>query len=130
MKHNRTAVLPAVIAIAALAGCASKPPAELRDARDAYQRATKTTGAHLVQTDIYEAKKALGRAEQRFEDEGDEAETRDVAYVARAKAELARANAEAVMAQATTRMAEAETQNLQDQKLQRETARMEAMLEQ
>lgn len=134
MKNHRASVLPisvsVAVAAAVLGGCASKPPAELRDARAAYERATRTPGANLVQTDIYEAKKALARAEQRFDDEGDEAETRDVAYVAKAKAELARANAEAVTAQEVIRVAAVEKERLQAERRQQDKARMESHLEQ
>jgi outer membrane protein OmpA-like peptidoglycan-associated protein len=73
-----------------VAGCASQPPVELKNARAAYQDAVDSPGASYAATDVYEAKKSLQRAEDFFQNEGDEPETRDLAYVAQQMAIIAK----------------------------------------
>lgn len=73
-----------------VAGCASQPPVELKNARAAYQDAVDSPGASMAATDVYEAKKSLQRAEDYFKNEGDEPETRDLAYVAERMAIIAK----------------------------------------
>ena len=72
------------------AGCASQPPVELKNARAAYQEASQAPGAQLAASDVYEAKKSLQRAEDYFANEGDQPETRDLAYVAERMAIIAK----------------------------------------
>lgn len=81
-----------------VAACASQPPAELRNARSAYQDAIDSPGASYAATDVYEAKKSLQRAEDYFHNEGDEAETRDLAYVAERMAIIAKSKGNNIMA--------------------------------
>jgi outer membrane protein OmpA-like peptidoglycan-associated protein len=76
--------------IGLVGGCAHEPPAELKNARSAYQDAAQSPGASLAATDVYEAKKSLQRAEDSFASEGDEPETRDLAYVAERMAIIAK----------------------------------------
>ena len=73
-----------------VAGCASQPPVELKNARAAYQDAVESPGASYAATDVYEAKKSLQRAEDYFQNEGDAQETRDLAYVAERMAIIAK----------------------------------------
>lgn len=96
--------------VAGLAGCASNPPRELVDARSAYRQAQNGPGASYAQTDIYEAKKALDAAEQKFDDDGNERATRDLAYVAQRKSLSARAKGETYVAIEQQKMAQAEIQ--------------------
>lgn len=84
--------------LALLASCASQPPRELVDARTAYANAQKAPGAALTPNDQREAKLALESAEREFDDQGDEASTRDLAYVAQRKAVAARAHSDALQA--------------------------------
>ena len=80
----------ATVTVALLAGCASStPPTELKNARSAYQQATQSPGANLAPADVYEAKKSLDIAERAFAEDGDQPETRDLAYVAQRKAIIA-----------------------------------------
>lgn len=72
------------------AGCASQTPVELKNARSAYQAAAEAPGASYAATDVYEAKKSLQRAEDSFKNDGDEPETRDLAYVAERMAIIAK----------------------------------------
>lgn len=91
-----------------IAGCASQPPQELRDARAAYANAQKAPGAALTPNDQREAKLALDRAEREFADEGDDQSTRDLAYVAQRKAVAARAHSDALQALEEKKIAQRE----------------------
>ena len=88
--------------------CASQPPRELLDARAAYANAQKAPGAALTPNDQREAKLALDRAERQFDDDGDEASTRDLAYVAQRKAIAARAHSDALQALEEKKIAQRE----------------------
>jgi outer membrane protein OmpA-like peptidoglycan-associated protein len=105
-----------------LAGCASTTPPELRNARTAYQDAATAPGANLAQTDMYEAKKYLDRAEQKFAQDGDEPATRDMAYVAERRAIIAKAkgNTALAMKQKEMALADAEAWKLQQAQAMRE----------
>jgi len=77
-----------------LAACgATQPPPELVDARKAYDRASKGLAAQLAPAQLDTAKQALEKAEKSFEDEGTDAPTPDLAYIAERKAEIAEATA-------------------------------------
>jgi outer membrane protein OmpA-like peptidoglycan-associated protein len=85
--------------VQALFGCATpQPPAELLEARSAYDAASKGPAAQLAPAQLDTAKQALAKAEQSFVDDGDKPVTKDLAYVAGRRAELA--TAEAVREQA------------------------------
>jgi outer membrane protein OmpA-like peptidoglycan-associated protein len=86
-----------------LAGCAaSKPPAELINARQAYERASMGQAAQLVPAELHKAKEALTLAEKSFLAEPKSFRTRDLAYVADRKAKLAEAFASAAVENAAT----------------------------
>ena len=86
-----------------LAGCAaSKPPAELVNARQAYERASMGQAAQLVPAELHKAKEALTLAEKSFLDEPKSFRTRDLAYIADRKAKLAEAFASAAVENAAT----------------------------
>lgn len=99
-----------------LVGCSSTVPPELVDARAAYQRAAATRGSGLAQTDLYEARQALGRAESSYSDVGSKPETRDLAYVAERKAQIARSRATALASMEQARNAQLERQHLEQQR--------------
>jgi outer membrane protein OmpA-like peptidoglycan-associated protein len=104
-----------VIACMMIAGCASAPPPELKNARTAYQDAAQAPGAPMAQTDVYEAKKWLDCAELSFNEDGDAPETRDLAYVASRKALIAKANANTALAMQQKQIAMQEAQRWKDQ---------------
>jgi outer membrane protein OmpA-like peptidoglycan-associated protein len=80
--------------ILVLGACgATQPPPELVDARKAYDRASKGLAAQLAPAQLDTAKQALDKAEKSFEDEGVDAPTPDLAYIAQRKAEIAEATA-------------------------------------
>jgi outer membrane protein OmpA-like peptidoglycan-associated protein len=81
-----------------VAGCAGQPPVELKNARAAYQDAIDSPGARYAATDVYEAKKSLQRAEDYYHNEGDEPETRDLAYVAERMAIIAKSKGNNIIA--------------------------------
>jgi outer membrane protein OmpA-like peptidoglycan-associated protein len=112
----KTVSMTAAAVIACLvAGCASKPPPELRSARTAYNTAAQSPGAHLVAADLYEAKKSLGVAEKAFEDNGDEAETRDLAYVAERRAISVHSRGNAALSAEQKKMALADLEQFRNQ---------------
>jgi outer membrane protein OmpA-like peptidoglycan-associated protein len=75
-------------------GCAAAvPPAELVNARTAYDRAIHGPAAQLDPADLHSAKETLDRAERSFDDNGDAPETRDLAYTAARGVEIAEARA-------------------------------------
>jgi len=78
-----------VLLVALFAGCATMPPNELVDARQAYQIASEGKAAQLAPAELHKAKDALNLAEQSFAKDPDSARTKDLSYVALRKAELA-----------------------------------------
>jgi len=88
-------------------GCATAPPPELGDARQAYQRVSTGSAAQVAPAAVHQAKTSLDRAEKSFDDDSDSAQTRSLAYVAHRKALLA----ETV---ARSKSAKQETKNAQD----------------
>lgn len=94
----RTAITTAMAVLALAAGCAASVPGELVNARTAYQRMQTTRGAQLAQTDAYEAKKALERAEAAYRDDPRGDATRDLAYIAQRRAIAAEAKGNALAA--------------------------------
>jgi outer membrane protein OmpA-like peptidoglycan-associated protein len=69
------------------------PPKELSDARAAYKRVSAGQAKELAPAELDTGKQALDKAEQSFEEEGDEPITKDLAYVALRRIELAEAEA-------------------------------------
>lgn len=93
------APLAALLLLSVVACGATQPPPELVDARKAYDRASKGLAAQLAPAQLDTAKQALDKAEKSFEDEGVEAPTPDLAYIAERKAELAEATAGKIAAE-------------------------------
>ncbi|MFO0672490.1 MAG: OmpA family protein [Polyangiaceae bacterium] len=87
-------------ALTLVAGCGTvAPPKELVEARAAYQRAETGVAGKMTPAQVHVAKKALDDAERAFDDQGDEPEVRDKAYVALRKAQIADARAGAAVAE-------------------------------
>lgn len=80
------------------AACAGAPPSSLVDARNAYQRASKSPAQELAPDQLHAAETFLKTAERVYESEGDTSTMRDRAYVAMRKAQLAEAQAGIVQA--------------------------------
>jgi outer membrane protein OmpA-like peptidoglycan-associated protein len=84
-----------------LISCATVPPSELINARQAYQHASAGQAAQLVPAELHKAQEALAAAEKSFQDDPKSFHTRDLAYVADRKAKMAEALAAAAVGNAT-----------------------------
>jgi outer membrane protein OmpA-like peptidoglycan-associated protein len=83
-----------VLSFIGAAACATAaPPQELRNARSAYDRASHDTTAQVNPADLHAAKQTLNKAERAFEEDGDDQNTRDVAYTAERQVLIAEARA-------------------------------------
>lgn len=99
-----------------LVGCAaSAPPAELINARQAYQRASAGQAAQLVPAELHKAQAALAIAEKSFQDDPKSFRTRDLAYVADRKAKMAEALATTAAGNAATAKANKDLQVTQSE---------------
>lgn len=99
-----------------LVGCAaSAPPAELINARQAYQRASAGQAAQLVPAELHKAQAALAIAEKSFQDDPKSFRTRDLAYVADRKAKMAEALATTAAGNAATAKANKDLQATQSE---------------
>lgn len=85
--------LTGVVSVALFAmfavGCATVPPKELVQARQAYERASADRTNDRAPAEVHKAKASLDKAEVAFADEPESQKTRDLAYVAERKAQLA-----------------------------------------
>ena len=90
-RYQQVLLVVATLAFVGLTigGCATTAPAQLIQARDAYTASSSGLAAKLSPTELYDAKKALDRANKEFEDHGDTLACRDDAYIAQRKIELA-----------------------------------------
>lgn len=100
MKPIRYIIIIACAGI--LFGCASIPPTELTNARQAYQQASNGQAAQLAPAELHKAHVALAIAEKSFHDDPKSFRTRDLAYVADRKAKMAEALATTAAENAAT----------------------------
>jgi outer membrane protein OmpA-like peptidoglycan-associated protein len=91
-------MLAALTALIAVACGAAQPPPELVDARKAYDRARTGPASRVAPVPLDDARLALDKAEQSFEDDPDGVETRDLAYIAERKALAAESDANRILA--------------------------------
>lgn len=82
-----------VLSMTLTLGCAATVPAELRDARIAYDGASRSSAATLTPAELHIAHGALEQAEAAWRDDPTGFHTRDLAYVAQRKAEIAEGKA-------------------------------------
>jgi len=80
-----------IVCAGLLFGCATVPPPELVNARQAYEKAINGPAAQLVPAELHKARVALTTAEKSFQDDPKSIRTRDLAYVADRKAKMAEA---------------------------------------
>jgi outer membrane protein OmpA-like peptidoglycan-associated protein len=111
MKFMTLSIL--ILSLAILTGCASIPPAELINARQAYQQASSGPAAQLVPAELHKAEAALALAEKSFRDDPKSFRTRDLAYIADRKAKTAEALATTVAGNATAAKANKDYQSAQ-----------------
>jgi outer membrane protein OmpA-like peptidoglycan-associated protein len=102
-----------IACVGLLMSCASVPPKELIDARQAYEHANAGQAAQLVPAEVHKAYEALAIAEKSFQDKPSSYRTRDLAYVADRKAKMAEALATTAAGNATTAKANKDYQTTQ-----------------
>jgi Domain of unknown function (DUF4398) len=107
------------------AGCASTAPVQLTSARGAYRRAEAGPAARFATAELREAKGALDVAERSFRDRGDAPRTRDLAYVARRRAQLAALIGDAVAARMAREPAAISRQAQEATSVEHTTGRLE-----
>lgn len=111
MKMNTFAI--AVACAATLSSCAATVPIELRNAREAYRRASNGPAGQLALAELHVASQALAQAEQSFQNSPNSYQTRDFAYVAERKSELATAIASITSEQKSESQAKSDYQAVQ-----------------
>lgn len=80
-----------IACVGSFAACATAPPIELVNARQAFQQAKAGPAAELVPAELHKAELALAVAEAAFKDDPESFRTNNLAYVADRKAKLAEA---------------------------------------
>ena len=108
-----SSLLIAVICAGVLSACAATIPMELADARAEYGRASSGPTAQAAPAELHVANLALAQAEQSFKTDPDSYRTRDLAYVARRKAQLAEAAASIAIQQKSEAQAKNDYQTTQ-----------------
>jgi outer membrane protein OmpA-like peptidoglycan-associated protein len=114
MRSAHAFFVPAILALAA---CASTQPAELKNAHSAFDRVANGPAAQLVPSDVHSAQEQLAVADRSFEDHGDTASTRDLAYAAERRADLAAVHAQTAAEAKQQADAQAQLQALKDQQV-------------
>ncbi len=99
--------IPAFIAASMLVACAHDPSKELVAARSTYEEAENGPAGNLAKTEVYEAKKALAKAERAHDRKSGSAEEVDLSYVALRKADFAIAKAHYLQYEKQAEMAKA-----------------------
>lgn len=92
-------IITMALGASSLLACATTTPTELVEARAAYRRAAAGPAAEHARGQLSTARRALDRAEAEFEDDGNDRDTRDFAYVAKRLAETAEAQSRLELAQ-------------------------------
>lgn len=121
--NSRTTIIRSgllFIVALALAACASAPPQELVEARQSYEMALAGEASQFAPAKLKTAEEKLKKAEATFEDEGDEPETRDYAYIADRAAKLAMVEAD--LYKANERVAQLDEALLEGNQLARRQA--------
>lgn len=111
MKHIKFLIIIAIAGL--LVDCASVPPPELVNARQAYQQAANSQAAQLVPAELHKAHEALLTAEKSFKDDPTSFVTRDLSYIADRKAKMAEALAATAVENAATAKANKDYQTTQ-----------------
>lgn len=101
------------------AGCAHEPPQELKDARAALETAEAGPARQEDPAQLHAANRLLERAEAAFDEDGDTAHTRDLAYVAMRNAQLAEVQARTAQTQRQLVMLEEKTSRQRAEELAR-----------
>lgn len=118
MKTQRKSVIATSavgLLLLGLAGCAHRPPsAELISARNAYEEARTGPAATLAPDKLYEAKRALEKAERAYSDDPQSAEEKHFAYIAQRVSMIADTYGALAVTQREGMLAAQEHDRLQD----------------
>ncbi len=88
MKTRDMNLTVALVLAGMMSACATVAPQQLVDVREEYATSSRGQASQLTPTDLYDAKKALDKANTEFSEHGDTLECRDYAYIAHRKIEL------------------------------------------
>jgi len=88
MKTRDMNLTVALVLAGMTSACATVAPQQLVDVREEYATSSRGQASQLTPTDLYDAKKALDKANTEFSEHGDTLECRDYAYIAHRKIEL------------------------------------------
>ena len=89
MKIRTNSLFASIVAVGFIGGCATaSAPTQLVEARDLYAVSSNGLAAKLSPTELYDAKKALDKANAEFQEHGDTLACRDYSYIAHRKLEL------------------------------------------
>ncbi len=116
----------ALIALTLPACGSSVTSAELVNARQAYDRATRTRAAEYTPASVLSARQALDAAERAHADDAGSDREKSYAYVAQRRAELAIVHGDTAYEHAQKARAQAQYAELQDELRNRTTAELEA----
>lgn len=93
MKTKNIGLLATLAWVGWMLGCATAPPPQLVDARNAYAASNNGLAAKLTPTELHDAWLVLTKANQEFDEHGATDQCRDYAYIAQNKVQLADAKA-------------------------------------
>jgi len=113
MNTVRTVGICSAIALGSAACATTRPPGELVQARQAYETSEQSDAKQYSPASLHEAKSALDRAEQLFQEDDDSPEVRDAAYVATRRAERAKVEGETIAMKQNTELSAREAQQAQ-----------------
>lgn len=115
------------LGLALLVGCGTAAaPQELMDARTAYAEAAKGPAAQLAPAQLDTAKQALDAAQKSFDSDGPSEKTKDLSYVAQARAEIAAAEGGREQAERKRAAADKDFKNTQMEGLEKTKDQLEA----
>lgn len=115
MSRRLRMALIALGSAGAIAACGTTAPQQLVSARQAYRDAAAGPAARNAPADLKSAEQALGRAERSFQEDGANANTDDLAYIAQRRAQIATAVANQRVAELQKVQFEREREQVSDE---------------
>lgn len=115
MSRRLRMALIALGSAGAIAACGTTAPQQLVSARQAYRDAAAGPAARNAPADLKSAEQALGRAERSFQEDGADANTDDLAYIAQRRAQIATAVANRRVAELQKVQFEREREQVSDE---------------
>lgn len=114
-----------LVATLSSVGCAAAVPAELADARTAFQRAQQSEAPRMAPAELRTAQESLAKAEDAFRSDGDEPRARNLAYIAHRKSEFAVVQAQLVSSTQAKESASKGLLNVATQTAEERTAQLQ-----